>query len=133
MTVICAWYSQPNLIIGFRYTGNWTIEECETANITLWEIIEPITARFDVIIDLTEAAYTLPIGILWHWKQQMSFNDSRFANWGINVYVTRNEIYEAYLQEGIETSDAVRKHCRIVKNVGEAIQIIQQARQGSEV
>ena len=63
----------------------------------------------------------------------MSFNDSMFANWGINVYVTRNEIYEAYLNEGIETSDAVRKHCRLAKNVAEAMQIIQQARQGVDV
>ena len=116
-----------------RYTGNWTIEECEAANLTLWELIEPVTERYDVIVDLTESSYTLPIGILWHWKQQMSYNDAMFPNWGINAYVTRNEVYEAYLNEGIETSDAVRKHCRMVKNVEEALQIIQQERQSADV
>ena len=133
MPVICDWYSRTALIIGFRYLENWTIEECEVANLILWELLESVTERYDVIVDLTEASYTLPIGILWHWKQQMSYNDSMFSNWGINVYVTRNEVYEAYLNEGIETSDAVRKHCRIAKNVEAAMQIIQDERQGADV
>jgi hypothetical protein len=133
MAVSCDWYSRTNSIVGMRCVGNWTIEECDAGYETLGQLVQPVTERFDLIVDFTEAAYTLPIGILWHWKQIVSINDVKFPDWGITVYVTQNEIYEAYLQEGMETSDIIRKHCRKAKTVEEAMQIIQQERHSAEV
>src|SRR5262245_45206693 len=133
MPVICDWYSRNTAIVGMRCVGNWTIEECEAAYSTFGQLVQSLTERYDLIVDFTEAAYTLPVGILWHWKQRMTINDTLLPNWGINVYVTRNNVYEAYLKEGIETSDIIRQHCRMAKSVEEAIQIIQQERRGADV
>jgi hypothetical protein len=124
---------QPNEIHRLRCIGSWTIEECDIGYTTLGQLVQSATERFDLIVDFMEAGYTLPVGILWHWKQIVNINDTQFPNWGITVYVTQNEIYEAYLQEGIETSDIIRTHCRMAKSVDEAMRIIQQERESADV
>ena len=132
MTVICDWYSQTAAIIGMSYIGNWTREEADAASLILRQLTQSIDGRYDIIVDSTAAAYTLPSGTLWHWKQSIETVDRLYPNQKLMVYVMSSSVYKAYFDEGFKTSDAIRKHCRLANSISEAVQIIQQDRLDSK-
>jgi hypothetical protein len=124
MPMMVDWYDKTQNIILLRFIENWTLEEYSAANVTLQQLCQQAVGRFDMIADLSEAAYSPPVGTLWDWKQYADLRDSIFPDWGLTVFITPSRVYNAFFEEGIQTSDVVRKHSRLAKNVIEAVQII---------
>jgi len=124
MPVIVDWYDKTQNIILSRFIENWTLEEYAEVSVTLNHLSQQVVGRFDMIADLSEAVYTPPIGTLWDWKQYADLRDSMFPNWGLTVFINPSRVYDAFFAEGIQTSDVLRKHSRLAKNIIEAVQII---------
>jgi hypothetical protein len=125
MPVVCDWYDEAQAIIALGFIGNWTTEELLESNKTLLHLPRQVTTRFDIISDFLQAAYTPPTGVLWEWKQMAIARHHEFPNWGFTVYVTNSGVMQAYINEGIDSTDAIQQHARLARTIEEAVQIIQ--------
>jgi hypothetical protein len=132
MPMMVDWYDKTQNIIMSRFIENWTLEEYAEANVTLNRLCQLAVGRFDMIADLSEATYTPPVGTLWDWKQYSELRESLYPNWGLAVFINPGRVYDAFFAEGIQTSDVLRKHARLAKNVIEAVQIIRADRANSK-
>src|SRR5262245_45277842 len=115
MPVNAGWYDATQNIILCRYVGNWTLAESSEVAPLINQFFQQADGRVDLIADFSESTYTPPVGVLWRWKQNAELRDSMFPNWGLMVMVnpSRNRVYDAFFEEGIQTSDIIRKHCRL--------------------
>ena len=127
MPVICDWYDKTQTILYCRLIGHWTVEEHTDALAAVHQLLQDVSVskRFDIILDLTESSYTPPTGTLWNWKQNLEMRDALFPNYGLSVFINTSRVIDAYFEEGVQTSDAIRLHSRFAKTLTEAIQIIQ--------
>ena len=133
MPVTCDWYDKAQTILYCRLIGQWTAEEHKAGLAAVYQLVQdiPVSTRFDIIIDLTESSYTPPSGTLWTWKQNLEMRDALFPNYGLSVFINISRVIDAYLEEGLQTSAAIRQHTRIVSTLLEAIKIIQADRASS--
>src|SRR5687767_5477724 len=125
MPVTYHWYDEAQTIIQCRMSENWTLEELSEGRLGLNELVKDIATRFDIITDLSESTYTPPVGALWDWKQAVMVRDMLFSNWGLTVFINTNPVFDAYFEEGMQTSAAIQRHTRIASNLLEAIKIIE--------
>ena len=126
------WFDEDEQIIMSHHTGQMQLRDMVDAHRAFQKLATPITGRFDIISNLLKTSYTLPIGTLWHWKIGAAQRDEQFPNWGLIVFVTTSDVMEVYFNEGIETSEVIRKHARLAKTVEEAIQIIMADRKNTK-
>jgi hypothetical protein len=132
MPVIVDWYDKTHNIILIRFIGNWTLAEYLEGDDVLQQLCQQAAGRFDIITDFSESVYVPPVGSLWTWKQAATTRDSLFPNWGLTVFVNAGGVLSAYFEEGILSSEVIRKHCRLAKNVIEAVQIIRADRANTQ-
>jgi hypothetical protein len=125
MPVTVDYYDEAHSIIIQRVIGNWTTQDALEIAARFRPLAQQIEGRFDVITDFLEAAYTPPVGILWEWKQIVQELDNEFTNWGTTVWAVKSGVFKAFFEEGVQTTEAIRKHYRLAKTVDQAIQIIQ--------
>ena len=128
MVVQSDWYSERKEIILLRFVGKWTSDEVDVAHQNWQSLVKNTGTRFDIISDLSQAAYTPPIGTLWEWKKGAELREVVFPNWGLTVFVFDSDVYKAYYEEGLKSSSIIRWHYRLAKTLDEAIQIIQSER-----
>lgn len=126
MPVNADWYDKTQNIIICRYVGNWTLAEASGVTPLINQFLQQAIGRTDLIADFSESTYAPPVGTLWTWKQNAEFRDSTFPDWGLMVIVnpSGNRVYDAFFAEGTQTSDVLRKHCRLARSGVEAVQII---------
>ena len=124
MPVECDWYDEAQAIIHLNFIANWTTQELLESNKTLLHLSRQVKGRFDIISDFLQAAYTPPTGVLWEWKQMAITRHHEFPNWGFTVYVTTSGVMQAYISEGIDSTDAIGQHGRLARTIEEAVQII---------
>ena len=124
MPVECDWYDEAQAILTLRFLANWTTLELLDANNVLLQLSRQVQGRFDIISDFLHAAYTPPTGVLWEWKQMAITRHHEFPNWGFTVYVTNSGVMQAYINEGMDSTDAIGQHGRLARTVEEAVQIL---------
>jgi hypothetical protein len=127
MPILYDWYDKAQAIFYYRLAGNWTLAENVEATAAAHEILQqiPLSQRFDIITDLTESQYSPPSGSLWNWKQSAEVRHTQFPNFGLMVFVNTSRVFNAYFEDGMQTSVAIQRHTRFASNLLEAIKIIQ--------
>jgi hypothetical protein len=131
MPVSVNWYDEVQRIMLYRLIGDWTLAENTEASSLSYQLSQQITGRFDIIVDSIESTYVPPVGVLWDWKQSAMFRDSTFPNWGLTIIVSITKIGNAFFEEGIQTSDVIRKHFCLATSIKEALEIIHTDRANS--
>lgn len=124
MPVNYSWYSEHQQIMLLHYEGEWTFDEALIAIQGINRMARTLSSRFDIIADLSETAYTPPVGFLWEWRQTVEIREAEFPHWALSVLVGTNAVFKAYFTEAAELSSAIRNHTRLAKTREEAVQII---------
>jgi hypothetical protein len=124
MTITCEWFDEKTGIIITGWGEKWTTGEFQSADMQLWQYSRQVVGRFDIIADLTQTVFALPIDILRAWVTIAERRDVEFPNWGVTVLVVTDSRLESYFETGSEISLAIRKHCRIVKTTEDAVKLI---------
>lgn len=122
MPITVDWYDEDALIILARFISPWELEELVESNHHINRLTRDCSKRFDIIADFSDTTFIPPVGVLWEWEKVSSQRDKLFPQWGLTIFVVeiKNELIEAYLKAGMQSSNIIRKHGVIVYSMKEA-------------